>query len=58
MNLNNKQVTLHIYNVRNQNTFSFDEEYNKKVSFIFILFLIAISYFSFNRSNKPDHVPM
>ena len=58
MNLNNKQVTLHIYNVRNQNTFSFDEEYNKKVSFIFILFLIAISYFSFNRSNKTDHVPM
>ena len=34
----------------------FAENYNKKISFIFMSFLIAISCLTFNAQNKTDHV--
>ena len=58
MNMNSKQVTLHFCEVGNENTSSFEENTNKNACFIFIPLLIAISCFSFNRSNEIDHVPM
>ena len=39
MNMNSKQVTVHFYDVRNQSTSSFEKNYTKNVSFVFISFL-------------------
>ena len=52
--MNSKQESLYIYNIRNQSTSSFEENYDKKICFIFIPLLITISYLNFNRSNKTD----
>ena len=54
--MNNKQID-YFYNFRKEAMSRFEENYNIKVSFLFMSSLIAINCFPFNTSNKTNHVP-